>query len=78
MEWISVKDRLPSENGRYLVFTKDNYCSYMRIVNYTTNYTGFEEHLKGLSMWFEYDSEWGDFEVDNITHWMELPEEPNE
>ena len=76
MEWISVKDRLPSERNNYLVYRRNSYGNYISIADWTPNYDGFEERLKGKAMWYKYDSEYGDYEIDNVSHWMALPEPP--
>ena len=76
MEWISVEDRLPDKDGKYIVYQEWLYGNKIEITYWTCNYNGFEEHLKGKSMWYNYDSEWGDYEMDDITHWMPLPENP--
>ena len=65
-EWISVDERLPDKFGKYLVYRKSHYASYVDILAYDTN----------RSVWYFFDSEWGDCEVDNVTHWMPLPEAP--
>lgn len=78
MEWISVKDRLPEENGRYLVYKVCSYGNYIDIARWTSNYEGFEEHLNDKAIWYKYDSEFGDYEIDGITHWMSLPESPKD
>lgn len=79
-EWISVKDRLPEKNGKYLCFRKYNVLSGGNIQIYS-----FAHNLKKVdkydfrhnkSGWYDYDSEYGYCEVDNITHWMPLPEPP--
>ena len=78
MEWISVKDKLPSENGKYLVAYTNTFGDYIDIVRYTLNYEDpydFVPHLKGRAVWYEY-GEVEDYEVYNITHWMPLPEPP--
>lgn len=33
---------------------------------------------KGKSGWFNCDSEWGYYEINNVMYWMELPEMPEE
>ena len=78
MEWISVKDRLPDNKGRYLVYEVWTYGNIIETVSWTPKYNGFEEHLKGKAIWYNYDSEYGDFEVGDVTHWMPLPEPPND
>ena len=63
-EWISVEDRLPEENGRYLVFVK---VSHQLLENITI-----------LSI-LKYNKGQG-FDVysiaETVTHWMPLPEAP--
>ena len=78
MEWIRVKDSLPDRDGKYLVYETHPYGGFERIAYWTSKYDGFEEHLEGKAIWFDYDSEYGDFEIDGITHWMPLPEEPED
>lgn len=82
MEWISVKDKLPDKDGSYLVCVKSlfYYGRCMSIVNYTLNYQydDFNRDLIGRAIWYQYDSEYGDFERDDVTHWMPLPELPDE
>jgi hypothetical protein len=71
--WINVKERLPEESGRYLALQG---YTLARLLSWTHCYDGFEEHLKGREVWYDYDSEWGECEVRNITHWMPLPPPP--
>ena len=69
-EWISVDERLPDEGGKYVVYRKlYTGLSSVDIINYDTNYDGH-------AMWYFVDSDWGDCEVNNVTHWMPLPEAP--
>lgn len=78
--WIPVTERLPEKKGMYLVHEKafNKWGGYMNVVCFSPCYDGVEEHLKGRKMWYDYDSEWGDFEIRNVTHWMPLPEPPKE
>lgn len=60
VEWISVDDKLPDKNGKYLCCTHGT----IRILGYSAyRPQGF----------YDYDSEWGFAEVE-VTHWMPLPE----
>ena len=69
-EWISVDERLPDKGGKYIVYREFcNGLSLINIINYDPNYDGH-------AMWFLFDGEWGDCEVNNVTHWMPLPEPP--
>lgn len=61
--WISVKDRLPEENGEYLISTKDRVTS------------AYYECGRRTSEWTDYYEGYIDFEP---THWMPLPEPPKE
>lgn len=76
MKWISVEERLPDEDGHYIVFEVWPYGNIISLAFYAPKYNGFEEHLNGRAVWYKYDSEVGDFEVTDVTHWMPLPEPP--
>ena len=62
-EWISVKDRLPENKGRYLTYNNLEYpYVWQAVYRYTEK--GFLNN--------ELDS------VISVTHWMPLPEPPQE
>ncbi len=63
MTWISIKDRLP-ENNQIIVFIVEN-----RIVPLAGNYLN-GKFRESLDLW--------GFADELITHWMPLPELPNE
>ena len=77
-EWISVKDRLPEENGRYLCYIVDG-NGYQRMLCFALNletvddYDFYHQNYAGF---YDYDSEYGYFEYTDVTHWMPLPEPP--
>lgn len=73
MEWISVKDRLPKKNGRYLCYTE-----FPNISSVGVYYYGRLENEDDRKGFYFFDSEYGDVEASNVTHWMELPEPPKE
>lgn len=54
-EWVSVRERLPEKDGRYLVCTE-----------HWSNWVGVSSLRSGV---------WDDSKV---SHWMNLPEPPNE
>ena len=63
-EWVSVKDRLPEERGRYLCwFGKNTLCVGADIATYLPEWHGF-----GI---LETDTV-----LQNVTHWMPLPKQP--
>ena len=68
--WISVKDRLPDESRSVLVYCNNGYI---------TNVHYSKKHQK-FNMFDCFDDEdakeYSAF--DNVTHWMPLPEPPNE
>lgn len=80
MEWISVEDRLPSENGKYLVAYSSAFSNYIDVIHYTLNYEDpydFVPHLKGRAIWYAYgDVE--DYEINGVLYWMPLPKHPND
>lgn len=74
---ISVKERLPEKSGVYLV----------RLGHGTMNTMGFSLALWQVDNspfkckkpgWYEYDSEQGFVKLDDITHYMLIPEPPKE
>ena len=76
--WISVKDRLPDKEGKYLVYINDGrdfigMACFYRDLHKFNKYEFHNQHRCG---WCQYDSEWGDYEVSNVTHWMPLPTAP--
>ena len=83
--WISVKDRLPEKNGAYLVVVQGYITDkpYIKLLHFMTNlklYPQFryEENVaNGQSGWWDGDGE-GDWIVHDVTHWMSLPELPEE
>lgn len=63
-KWIPVTERLPKEHDSCIVYRKGTF-GHFSMLRYTP----------ALGFHF-YDSEWGDVTVDNVTHWMPLPEPP--
>ena len=59
-EWISVKDRLPENGKKVLVYCKENKNDY-EIGAYSDTYRGFFVRQTCY---------------ENITHWMPLPQTP--
>ena len=76
MKWISVKDQMPESRENILAF-----------VNNPWNDRGYSYSYEGMRLVKQsiYIKEKNIFETDccgrtlgNVTHWMELPEKPNE
>lgn len=62
----------PKKNGKYLVW----WCDEVDIANYTDNLykvDGYDFEDKKRAGWYEYDSEYGYFELNNVKAWQELP-----
>ena len=75
--WISVEERLPESKGKYLVFAVGSYFGYsIETAYWTPKYDGFEPDLKGRAIWYSYDGEYGDLELDGVAYWMHLPDVP--
>ena len=71
-EWISVEDRLPEEDGVYLVFIGRH--QYIDMCWFATD---GEYKLGGRKYaWYFYNSEFGNVPVDSVSHWMPLPQTP--
>ena len=64
-EWISVKDRLPEEEERVLIYTKTNITNYG---TYTKRYGAYRKEgfiCQDGFMW-----------LNTASHWMPLPQPP--
>ena len=72
--WISVKDKLPIEDGKYLTYIIDNGCSYRQEVQIFYNK---KRVIKGI--YADCNSHWQLTKWDDhfVTHWMPLPEPPS-
>lgn len=78
--WTSVKDGLPEEDGDYWV------CQTIFGKWRTVNTASFSKRMRDArsplygkkNIFWQSDYEWGDYEHDNITHWMPLPPLPED
>jgi len=78
-KWIHISERLPEKDGEYLV-TVSSFCGLpqrIEVLSFATDLHkideyDFPEHKCGF---YDYDSEWGYLEVDDVLAWMpSLPE----
>ena len=67
-KWIPVTERLPEKHDRYLVLTPSPFGHKA----YTPWLAWYEPEVG----FFDSDPEYGDLEMDDVTHWMPLPEPP--
>ncbi len=76
MEWVKVTDRLPENEGMYIVFgTTEMGVSCIQTMALFKNYKWYIDGELGWNLLT--DSYWH-FEEDQITHWMPLPSLPKE
>ena len=78
-EWISVKDRLPDTDGKYLVFEQGTYGTDTRTLRFAKDGRKVDKYdfrREWKNVWYRYDSEWGHITIDSVTHWMPLPQPP--
>lgn len=78
-KWISVKDALPDKDGTYLVFEQSKYGNSNNVRSFTFNLEEVDDLCfedKDRAGWFDYSCELGLYEVNDVTHWMPLPEPP--
>lgn len=70
MEWVSVKDKFPNEQYTSATYTVNCLITDGKVVSY--------------GYYASYSKEWlmflpnGENVVNDVTHWMELPEPPKE
>ena len=83
-QWIPISEK-PRKNGAYLCSARfnDNYIGIC-IADYADDLykvDNFDFHdKKGISGWYDYDSEYGYYEMESVIAWMPLPKqyEPQE
>lgn len=63
-EWIDVKERLPPEDGRYLLYGRDLYTEDKRFIVEISKVYSDGKGVGWNVPWLE------------VTHWMPLPEAP--
>lgn len=72
-QWICAKEKLPEEDKSYLVSSE----SGLDILSFAKDLYRVDEYdfwdKKGVSGWFDYDSEYGYIEMGAIA-WMPLPQ----
>lgn len=81
--WIPVTERLPEDNGKYLTVFTVNTIPPRPVIEvscyakdlYKIDKYDFQDKKK-KSGFYQYDSEWGYFEMSDISHWMPLPQPP--
>lgn len=74
MRWITCSERLPEENGRYLVTRGLNACGSLWNRVYIVNYSDLMG-LKKEKIWWSGNVGKSDFEKhDDVLAWMPLPE----
>ena len=80
-EWIPVSERLPAINGQYLCQIKGSLKNaYFDVFCFSDDLYSVDEYdfhkyrgKKKKSGFYDYDSEWGYFEVRGVAAWMPLP-----
>jgi hypothetical protein len=74
-----VAERLPEDLHKVLCFKKSNYGAYAMAANFAKCLEEFcDTDFQGVKHggFIDYDSEYGYYELNDITHWMPLPKPP--
>lgn len=76
--WIPCNERQPEEDGEYLVTLRwSDYPNSVETLHFTNDLSSVDgvgyagEKRPG---WYEYDSDYGCYEIDNVIAWMPHPE----
>ena len=69
-EWISVDERLPAKHKEYLVYRTTPFGELVGMAYFKLK--------KKRAVWYQYDRDFGFYEIEGVTHWMPLPEAPKE
>lgn len=78
-EWINVKERLPEYNPAepakaYFVAYDTNKGKHIQIAIYSDHFLTTITELPSCVTWRDYENH----KIKNVTHWMPLPEPPQE
>ena len=76
MEWINVKDRLPTEEKPYLI-TQDCFgYKTMTVAHWSNDLCKLSEidfyYMDGKSGFWDSDPEWGKYLIDDVVAWCEI------
>lgn len=77
--WTSVKDGRPKKNDKYLVISDSPISRRILIASFAKSLEKVDKWaFRGKSRpgWYDYDCDWGYFELDYVTHWMPIPKMP--
>ena len=77
--WIPVTERLPEEDGYYLVYEFSPFGGWCEVASFARDGRKVNEYdfvNKWENVWYGYDSEYGYITYDSVIHWMSLPEPP--
>ena len=80
-KWIPVTERLPENDGRYLVRKKNFNTAWFDVLGFAKDGRKVDEYdfeREWENVWYRYDSEYGYVTTDSVTHWMPIPEPPKE
>ena len=78
-QWIPVTERLPEKDGQYLVYERGYIIPSIRVLSFANDGRKVDKYdfcREWRNVWYQYDSEWGHITIDDVTHWMPLPEPP--
>lgn len=87
MDWTYCKDKPPDKSGDYLVIKEGFGGDYYHVTtaSYSTNLYKLDNYdfykyrnKKNKSGWYDYDSEYGYYKLDDVVAWMKKPEIPEE
>jgi hypothetical protein len=81
MVFNNIKDKLPTEEGQYLVIINFMKRSFYEVAKFTLDLSKINKHdsdLNGKSGFYGYEDDWGYFVHKDIVAWAELPEIPKE
>lgn len=70
--WISVKDRLPEADGKYMVWRDGEW----EICEFDAEYQRFGYTYEDYDEMYSRLIQWDDNIHDDVTHWMPLPKKP--